>query len=59
MVCVGAFEDLTYIHNSSLYGPIRFYCTCMQDNGIKQDRPLDPVAVINTSTKEGNLAHLL
>lgn len=46
----GAFEDLIYIHSTSLYGPVRFYCTYMQDNEIKQDKPLDFVAVINTPT---------
>lgn len=55
----GAFEDLPYIHHTSHYGPIRFYCTKVQDNEIKQDRPLDLVAVINTSTKECNLAHFI
>lgn len=55
----GTYEDLIYIHNTSLYGPVRFYCTSMQDNEIQQDRPLDSVAVIDTSTKEGNLVHAL
>lgn len=55
----GAFEDLTYILNTPLYGPARFHCTYIRDNEIKQDRPLDIVAVISTSTKEGNLVRFL
>lgn len=47
----GAFENLTYIHNTSIYGPVKFYCTYVQDNEIEQDRPLDFVAVIKTPTK--------
>lgn len=34
--CAGGFEHLTCIHNTCLYGPVRFYCTYMQDNENKQ-----------------------
>lgn len=55
----GGFEYLTRILNTHLYGPVRYYCTYMQDNENRQDVALAIDGGTNTSTKVHNLVHFL